>query len=71
MTFLLSCVVATLATWSLTDIYFYSVFFDGVRERAGSWVESKSRWKALLGYGLQCPYCLSHWVAGVTTYLCS
>jgi len=61
--FAFAAVVVTLATWAILDIYLYSALFGPVRRYAAVLEQSTVRWKAILGYGLDCPYCLGHWVA--------
>ena len=61
--FTFTAVVLTLGTWALVDIYLYNALLQRVRHLAVLWEQSPVRWKAMLGYGLQCPYCLGHWVA--------
>lgn len=61
--FAFAAVVVTLVTWALIDIYLYCALLDPLRRRAAVWKRSPRRWQAILGYGLQCPYCLGHWVA--------
>lgn len=61
--FAFTAVVVTLATWAVVDIYFYCALLDVVRRRAADLARSPIRWKSIPGYGLNCPYCLGHWVA--------
>ncbi len=61
--FAFAAVVVTLVTWALVDVYLYSTPLDPLRQRAAVWQRSRRRWRAILGSGLQCPYCLGHWVA--------
>ena len=65
LTFVFHLFVLALATWSLIGLYFDSVLFDGIRRQAEIWAKSPIPWKKRIGYVLECPYCLSHWVAGV------
>jgi len=65
LTFVFIGLVTALATWSLVGLYFDSVLFDGIRRRVQTWEKSANPWKKRIGYGLECPYCLGHWVAGV------
>jgi hypothetical protein len=69
ITFVCVAVVAMFTTWALIDIYFYSVLFDGVRGKAEQWEQSHKRRLRILGYGLSCRYCLSHWTAAVVLLL--
>jgi hypothetical protein len=69
MSFVFTCLVATFATWSLIDIYFYSVFFVRVQQWAEFLQQSDNWGKRTLGYGLTCPYCLGHWVAALVLIL--
>ena len=61
--FLLTCTAVTLATWSLVDLFIYSILFDPARSYVSHWEESPIAWQRIVGYGLKCPYCLSHWFA--------
>jgi len=61
--FTFTAVVLTLVTWALMDIYLYNALLQRVRHLVAVWERSPVRWKAMLGYGMQCPYCLGHWVA--------
>ena len=65
LTFVFHLFVLALATWSLVGLYFDSVLFDGIRLKAEIWAKSPDPWKKRIGYVLECPYCLGHWVAGV------
>lgn len=56
-------VVAALATWQLVDVIHHSVIARPIRLWAQAAVDSGGR-LALVGKAIQCPYCLSHWVAG-------
>ena len=59
----LATLVVMLGTWAFVDIYLYHALFDRVRHWGKAWEQSPDRWKSLFGYGLNCPYCLGHWVA--------
>ena len=61
--FVLTGIVVTFTTWALADIYFYSVYFERIRGYGQSLAETDCCWKKTLGYGLNCRYCLSHWIA--------
>lgn len=61
--FVLTGLVVTLATWACCDIYFYGAHFERIRSFGGSLAKSDTRWKSTLGYGLNCRYCLGHWIA--------
>ena len=61
--FVLTGIVVTLATWALGDIYFYSLYFERIRRYGRSLERADQRWKSILGYGLNCRYCLNHWIA--------
>ena len=69
LTFVFIGLVTALATWSLVGLYFDSVLFDGIRRRVQTWEKSARPWKKRIGSGLECPYCLGHWVAGVLLLL--
>jgi len=64
LTLFFTGLVMTLATWSLVGLYFDSVLFDAIRSKAKTWKQSQNPWKKRIGYALECPLCLSHWVAG-------
>ncbi len=61
--FLLTLAVLTLALWGLMDIYFTHPLFDPVRTFGDQWAKHPDWKKNVFGYGLNCRYCLSHWVA--------
>ena len=61
--FVLTGIVVSLTTWALADIYFYSFYFVRIRSFGQSLAETDGCWKKRLGYGLNCRYCLSHWIA--------
>lgn len=63
--FILTGTVVTLATWALADIYFYSLPFERIRRYGQSLGESNCPFKVLFGYGLNCRYCLGHWIAAI------
>jgi hypothetical protein len=65
---LIAILITSLLTWALTDVYFYSIVFDGFRQRCRELRKSKKRtWfvdKFL--YMLDCPFCFSHWAAAAS-----
>jgi hypothetical protein len=67
--FLFALAVLSLALWGLMDIYFTHLLFDPIREFGKKWSRSRDRNKKVLGYGLTCRYCLSHWAALVLIVL--
>ena len=61
--FVLTCVIVTLLTWSSCDLYEFSIYCSQLRDLAKRWYDSTSPVRSFIGKGLSCRYCLGHWVA--------
>lgn len=59
---MITLLVAALATWQIVEIYHHSLLFSSVRAR----IEARGDFLAAL---TGCPFCLSVWVAMVTTIM--
>ena len=56
-------VIVTFLTWSLCDLYDFSIYFVRLRTQAERWKNSPGRIRSFFGKGLTCRYCYGHWVA--------
>ena len=61
-TFLPSLFVVTLATWTIVDIWLYGSIMQPFRDIVTRWETSQSRLFRFIGHGLNCGYCVGHWV---------
>jgi hypothetical protein len=57
---LFTLIVAALATWHIVEVWHHGSIF-------ASWRARVDLWEGFFGELLRCPFCLSVWVAGLST----
>ena len=59
---ILLLVLASVLTFAMLDIYFYSIIFESFRQYGEKWEQSRGIWR-YVRYAINCPFCLAHWVS--------
>lgn len=69
MAILFDVIVAGLAVWQVVEVWHHSELSLGARRKAKAAVAGASGARAFVLKLISCPFCLSHWVAGIACLL--
>jgi hypothetical protein len=63
--FVIYCIASFMACWQIGEVLHHGSIFGWLRKRASNWLKSRHAAVRCLGDLVSCPFCLSHWIAGV------